>query len=79
MGAIAGEPIQAKRSRHGWLLALVRGNPVTHLVEWYRAAFSTHVAPSLASVLYLLLFSTFMALAGAALFARARPHFADLM
>jgi len=72
-------PIAMIPPRHGWLLALVRGNPVTHLVEWYRAAFSTHVAPSLASVLYLLLFSTFMALAGAALFARARPHFADLM
>jgi len=57
----------------------VRANPVTHLVEWYRAAFSTHAVPSLSSVLYLTLVSVLAALSGAALFAKARPHFADLM
>ncbi len=72
-------PISMIPPRHGWLLAVVRANPVTHLVEWYRAAFSTHVAPSLSSVLYLTAVSVVVALSGAALFAKARPHFADLM
>jgi lipopolysaccharide transport system permease protein len=72
-------PISMIPPRHAWLLAVVRANPVTHLVEWYRAAFSTHAAPSLSSVLYLTLVSVLAAVSGAALFAKARPHFADLM
>lgn len=72
-------PISLIPPRHGWLLAVVRANPVTHLAEWYRAAFSTHAAPSLSSVLYLAAVSVAAAATGAALFARARPHFADLM
>lgn len=72
-------PISLIPARHGWLLALVRANPVTHLVEWYRSAFSTHIAPSASSVLYVVLVSVVAAVSGAALFARARPHFADLM
>jgi ABC-type polysaccharide/polyol phosphate export permease len=72
-------PIAMIPPQHAWLLAVVRANPVTHLVEWYRGAFSTHAAPSLSSVLYLTLVSLLAALSGAALFAKARPHFADLM
>jgi len=72
-------PIAMIPPRHGWLLAIVRANPITHLVDWYRAAFSTHVSPSGTSVLYLSLFSLLTALCGGALFAKARPHFADLM
>jgi ABC-type polysaccharide/polyol phosphate export permease len=72
-------PIAMIPPRHGWLLAIVRANPITHLVEWYRAAFSTHVAPIGTSVLYLSLFSALTAVCGGALFAKARPHFADLM
>jgi ABC-type polysaccharide/polyol phosphate export permease len=72
-------PIAMIPPRHGWLLAIVRANPVTHLVEWYRAAFSTHVAPTAASMLYLVVFCAVVALTGATLFAKARPHFADLM
>jgi lipopolysaccharide transport system permease protein len=72
-------PISLVSPGHGWLLAVLRANPVTHLVEWYRSAFTTHAAPTPSSVLYLVAFSLFAALAGAALFAKARPHFADLM
>src|SRR6478672_3022338 len=72
-------PISLISPQHGWLLALVRANPVTQLVEWYRAAFSTHVAPSASSILYVALVSVAAALAGVSLFAKARPHFADLM
>jgi homopolymeric O-antigen transport system permease protein len=72
-------PMTLVPSTHRWLLAIIRANPLTHLVEWYRGAFTTHVAPSPSSALYLLVFCLFAALSGAALFARARPHFADLM
>ncbi len=64
---------------HRWLLAVLKANPVTHLVEWYRGAFTTHTLPSSSSVLYLTAVSLLAALAGSALFAKARPHFADLM
>lgn len=72
-------PIALISPQHGWLLALVRANPVTHLVEWYRAAFSTHVVPPVSSMLFVALVSVVAAVSGAALFAKARPHFADLM
>lgn len=72
-------PISLVSPTHRWLFAVVRANPVTHLVEWYRAAFTTHVLPPLSSLLYLAIFSLFSVLCGAALFAKARPHFADLM
>jgi ABC-type polysaccharide/polyol phosphate export permease len=72
-------PIAMIPPRHAWLLAVVHANPVTHLVEWYRSAFSTHVLPTPSSVLYLTVTCAAAALFGAALFARARPHFADLM
>jgi ABC-type polysaccharide/polyol phosphate export permease len=61
-----------------WRLIL-EANPIAHLIEWYRRAFTLHVAPEPFSVLYLTLFALAVALAGALLFARARPHFADLI
>jgi lipopolysaccharide transport system permease protein len=58
---------------------ILEANPVAHLVGWYRNAFTLHAWPEPASVLYLLLFSSLAAVLGSALFARARPHFADLI
>ena len=54
-------------------------NPVTHLTEWYRRAFTLHVLPDLGSALYLTVVACTLAVLGAALFFRARPHFADLI
>lgn len=61
------------------LLPILEINPVTHLVDLYRRAFSLHAAPEPASFAYLAVFSLVVAAVGAALFARARPHFADLI
>jgi ABC-type polysaccharide/polyol phosphate export permease len=57
----------------------LEANPVTHLVSWYRAAFTLHALPEASSVLYLSAFSIVVAVLGAVLFWRARPHFADLI
>jgi lipopolysaccharide transport system permease protein len=57
----------------------ISANPVTALVDLYRRAFTLHSAPEPAPLVYLCVFSAAAALAGAALFARARPHFADLI
>jgi len=62
--------------RYRFLLAI---NPIAHLVEWYRRAFTLHVLPDASSVLYLALFAGVAAVLGTALFFRARPHFADLL
>ena len=61
------------------LRPILEANPVAHLVAWYRDAFTLHTWPDPASVLYLLLFSSFAAILGSLLFVRARPHFADLL
>jgi lipopolysaccharide transport system permease protein len=61
------------------LLPLVAANPVAHLVDLFRRAFTLHAAPPVGSTLYLVLSCGLAALAGAALFSRARPHFADLI
>jgi len=63
-------------SRYRFLLAI---NPIAHLVEWYRRVFTLHVLPEPSSVAYLTLFAGAAAILGAALFFRARPHFADLL
>src|SRR5215467_3024488 len=63
-------------SRYRFLLTI---NPIAHLVEWYRRAFTLHVLPEASSVAYLTLFAAAAALLGTALFLRARPHFADLL
>jgi lipopolysaccharide transport system permease protein len=59
--------------------AVLEANPVTHLVSWYRAAFTLHALPTSASVVYATIFGASAALLGRLLFMRARPHFADLV
>lgn len=61
------------------LRPVLEANPVAHLVDLFRRAFTLHAAPDPASIVYLTVFSAGVALLGAALFARARPHFADLI
>jgi ABC-type polysaccharide/polyol phosphate export permease len=61
------------------LRPIIEANPLTHLVDLFRRAFTLHQAPAPSSVLYLTAFSLLAAAAGAALFARAKPHFADLI
>ena len=63
-------------ARYRWILAV---NPIAHLVEWYRRAFTLHMFPEASSVLYLTICSFSAAMLGGALFLRARPHFADLI
>lgn len=58
---------------------LVEANPVAHLVEWYRDAFTRHTLPSPGSLLFVTAASLGAATLGLALFRRARPHFADLI
>jgi ABC-type polysaccharide/polyol phosphate export permease len=69
-------PASLLPARYRWILAV---NPVAHLVDWYRRAFTLHTAPEISSVIYLCVFAGLAAALGAALFARARPHFADLI
>lgn len=59
--------------------AILRANPITHLVEWYRSAFTLHTLPDPSSVLYLTLLAGAAAALGGVLFAKGRPHFADLI
>ena len=61
------------------LRPFLQANPVTPLIDLYRRAFTLHAAPDPASIAYLTIFSLLAAAAGAAVFARARPHFADLI
>ena len=58
---------------------ILRANPIAHLTEWYRDAFTLHVAPEASSVLYVAAFTALCVLSGRALFARSSPHFADLI
>ena len=57
----------------------IEANPVSALVDLYRRAFTLHAAPPVASLAGLAVASVLAAIAGGALFARARPHFADLL
>ena len=58
---------------------ILSANPLTHLTEWYRRAFTLHAFPEPGSILYLAIFSGAAAVLGAALFFKARPHFADVI
>ncbi|HYX20941.1 MAG TPA: ABC transporter permease [Thermoanaerobaculia bacterium] len=58
-----------------WIEAI----PVSALVDLYRRAFTLHALPPAAPLAGLAAASALTALAGAALFSRARPHFADLL
>lgn len=61
------------------LRPLIEANPVAHLVDLYRRAFTLHEVPEPVSLAYLVVFCGLAAVIGAALFSRARPHFADLI
>lgn len=61
------------------LRPFIEANPLTHLVDLYRRAFTLHAPPDPGSIAYLSAFCVLAAVVGAALFSRARPHFADLI
>jgi ABC-type polysaccharide/polyol phosphate export permease len=63
----------------GRLRFLIEANPFAHLTAWYRDAFTLHQMPEAASIIYATIFAAAVLAAGAALFRRARPHFADLI
>jgi homopolymeric O-antigen transport system permease protein len=69
-------PVELVPRNLRWIPA---SNPIAHLVEWYRRAFTLHQAPEPASILFLTIFASSVALVGLALFLRARPHFADVV
>jgi lipopolysaccharide transport system permease protein len=58
---------------------ILAANPLAHLTEWYRRAFVLHAWPEPSSVVYVTAFAVAAGVLGGALFARARPHFADLI
>jgi homopolymeric O-antigen transport system permease protein len=57
----------------------IDANPVSALVDLYRRAFTLHAPPPPAPLAWLVVASALAALAGGALFSRARAHFADLV
>jgi ABC-type polysaccharide/polyol phosphate export permease len=57
----------------------IDANPFSALVDLYRRAFTLHAPPPAGSLAGLAVASGLAALAGGALFSRARPHFADLL
>jgi homopolymeric O-antigen transport system permease protein len=57
----------------------IDANPFSALVDLYRRAFTLHAAPPAGALAGLVVASGLAALAGGALFSRARPHFADLL
>jgi ABC-type polysaccharide/polyol phosphate export permease len=59
--------------------SFVAANPVAHLAEWYRMAFTLHRLPEPGSILFVVVFATVTAVLGLTLFLRAKPHFADLI
>jgi lipopolysaccharide transport system permease protein len=69
-------PVSLVPQRFRWIVA---ANPVAHLVDWYRRAFTLHTMPEPSSVVYVAVFSAAVVLSGLTLFLRARPHFADVV
>jgi len=69
-------PVSLVPEKFRWIIA---ANPIAHLVEWYRRAFTLHLLPRPESASYLTVFSLAAALVGVAVFAYGRPHFADLV
>lgn len=61
------------------LKPILQANPAAHLVDLFRRAFTLHAAPEPESIAYLVVFCGGAAVLGGLLFARARPHFADLI
>jgi lipopolysaccharide transport system permease protein len=69
-------PVSLVPEKYRWIIA---ANPIAHLVEWYRRAFTLHLPPRPESAAYLVAFSLAAAVVGVAVFAYGRPHFADLV
>jgi lipopolysaccharide transport system permease protein len=69
-------PVSIVPARFRWVVSV---NPVAHLVEGFRDAFFRRALPPAGSVAFLLVFSGFAAILGSLLFAKAEPHFADLL
>jgi lipopolysaccharide transport system permease protein len=61
------------------LRPILEANPLAHLVDLYRRAFTLHAPPRPSSLIYLSLFALVSTVLGAALFHRGRHHFADLI
>lgn len=69
-------PVSLVPARFRWI---VESNPITHLVDWFRRAFTLHTLPQAGSVMYLAVFAGVALFLGGALFLRARGHFADVI
>jgi len=69
-------PVSIVPVRFRWVISI---NRVAHLVEGFRDAFFRHALPAAGSVAFLLVFSAVAAMLGSLLFAKAEPHFADLL
>ena len=69
-------PVSIVPERFRWVVAV---NPAAHLVEGFRDAFFRRALPTPGSLAYLVVFSAAAAILGSLLFARAEPHFADLL
>ncbi|HET7451923.1 MAG TPA: ABC transporter permease [Thermoanaerobaculia bacterium] len=69
-------PVSIVPERFRWVVA---ANPAAHLVEGFRDAFFRHALPASGSAAFLLVFSAVAAMLGSLLFAKAEPHFADLL
>ncbi len=69
-------PVSIVPERFRWVVAV---NPAAHLVEGFRDAFFRHALPAPGSAAFLLVFSAVAAMLGSLLFAKAEPHFADLL
>jgi lipopolysaccharide transport system permease protein len=61
------------------LRPILEANPVAALIDLYRRAFTLHSPPAPGALAGLVAASVVAALAGGALFSRARSHFADLL
>jgi ABC-type polysaccharide/polyol phosphate export permease len=58
---------------------VLAANPIAHLAEWYRMAFTLHRLPAASSLLFVGVFASVAAGLGFSLFRKAKPHFADLI
>jgi homopolymeric O-antigen transport system permease protein len=72
-------PIDLVPARYPVIRALLRANPLTQLIEWFRDALYRRQLPPAGAVVSLSLTAAATVALGALLFARAKPHFVDLV
>jgi homopolymeric O-antigen transport system permease protein len=72
-------PMDLVPARFGLARQILRANPLTQLIEWFRDALYRHELPSATSVASLVLTAGATVALGALFFARAKPHFVDLV